>query len=574
MTTTEPATLRDAEDEKDALLNFARRVIFPDAEKLRTTGDKGLVNGLVVDPDSQRIAKVFGRFDGGATTPTLTQDDSFRMTCELEDLGRLRAHGVVVPDVLYHGEGYFVLRLLPQDRVNFKALAAVLQHLHQKTANDTRPAAFGFHRDSFYGLRRICNPWSDDWWPFFVNTRLRPSLALFKKNRKDNFSTHLSSRTVALLRFGTWLADALLVNTRSDEQEEEKVYLFAAPRSGSLLHGDVFANNVLHDTTTGTTALIDPVCFYGDPIMDMVKFGNKQGDNEPRGRVYKFYYALDLYAWTGELAHLEAAEVALKKLVRVMVTRLYQAPPPMDKKKKKNCNGGAQDGAKQRLSLWDRGLRLPPSTLIMRWREIDDSNKKPAFTLVCFGAFNPPHPNHLSLLNSARTAIKEQHGLDEGTPLLECQGFFVPAPDSYLSSDSKKTHESQRLALEQRESLLLSGQKEWGVHTFCCDHGVTMDLLRLMTPGELFLVAGSDTAEKALDPSFLHIPVSTNVVLVQRSETSGETDWSSLDNLVAKRKNNGGGRVLIVRRQEAEAWSSTKIRQDPNLWSQFSQATL
>lgn len=564
-----PNALRDQQSQSLPLMRFVEVGVFPgvDPKSLTTTGDKGLVNGLVIDHSNQRIAKIFGTFiDDGNDKPTLSFDDSLRMQHELEDLQLLKYHGVRIPEVIAQGDCFFVMRLLPQDRVNWKDLLQILHQLHTATAQSTtattittsRPAAFGFSRDSFYGLRRLKNDWSNDWWAFFVTNRLLPSIEMLEKRRASTLSAGpgddvlLSSITLSLTRFGRWLADALTMKLPDES------CIFPPPVSGSLLHGDVFANNVLHDAKNKSTALIDPVCFYGDPLMDIVKFGNKLGDNEPRGRVYKFYYALDLFAWTRKPEHLEAAEAAAKKLVRATVKRVL-VPPPQGKKKHRinNANKTAP------RSLWERGFRLKSSSLCMGSSSLTDESSKQVVTLVCFGAFNPPHPNHLSLFEAARSAIRHADGMKE----VEFRGFFVPSPDAYLASSSKKTQESQRLPLEHREQLLLrsrGGEDEWSVHTYVCDHGVTIDLLRLVSSPNLFLVAGTDTAEKALEPTHHHIPCSTNVVLVERS--GGETDWPKLKELTAKRN---GGKVLVARRQEDEAWSSSRIRRDVALWRRF-----
>jgi len=537
--------LRNPAKENTLLMDFAARSIFPDAtrDSLETTGDKGLVNGLVIEKQKGLIAKVFGHFRAG-TEPSLSSDDADRMLYELEDLNRLRQLGIDTPEVVRVEAEFFVMKLMSHTKVNWKLLTKLLERLHGATAQSvvcsspSRPAAFGFARDSFYGLRRITNGWSNDWWTFFIGTRFSPSIDMLERRLPDIALSGVDvSRSMAIVRFARWLADDVLLRSSPCHP------WFPPPLSGSLLHGDVFANNVLHDGSR--TMLIDPVCFYGDPLLDLVKYSNKRGDNEPAGLVYKFYYAFDLFAWTRNSMHLASVEIAMQKLVRYMAST-RTAPP--------SCLGA-------------RHLVIVRRKGEAREKEMEGQTRSEV-VLVCFGAFNPPHPNHLRLLDIARGALMLN---DDDLPTLSVRGFYIPAPDAYLSSAAKDTSPSQRLPLDLRERLILQGQDRWDVCTYLSDHATTLTTLQIMMGGKIYLVAGSDTYQKALEPERLRIPASTNVILVERSSSDARINWEDVESTIRTRetKYQGAGSVLCVRQEETEVWSSTKIRKSPLLWSQF-----
>ena len=500
---------------------------FPDSD-VHTTGNKGLVNGLVVvdesNPDAAKIIKIVG-----GVRSALTDDERDRLNFELEDVSVLASLGIATPRLLARGDNYFVMQLLPQEKVNWKLLTGVLHGLHKHTSTSPGcgvqacvvctkkyPAKFGYHRPSFYGLRRLQNDWSDDWWDFFIRTRMMPTIHTLEQ--QGHFGLARAGRLTA-----------------------ELARLLPPPEAGCLLHGDIFPNNVLHNGKT-ETALIDPVCFFGDPLIDFAKFTPPKSfahsRDTPRILVYQVYFALDFFAVTNDALGTtsESCNIALKKLLE-RVARDHPA------------------------SLWPPMLAARPPILAARPPIL--AGRLPAVLpegvgLICFGAFNPPHPNHLRLLEAAHRALE----LDGHHAAL---GLLVPAPDAYLAVQRKKTDAAQRLALTTREALLIGkAAPQWGVWTFVVNHKTTiLAAEKTFGVGRWFVVCGSDSAALACDPARQGIAEHIGVVVVERA--GYPVNESQLQSFRALRPS---GVVLLVREEEEE-WSSTKIRDDPALWSKM-----
>lgn len=499
-------------DKEEALLQFARG-LFPDSD-VRTTGNKGLVNGLVVvdesNPDAAKIIKIVG-----GVRSALTDDERDRLSFELEDVSVLASLGIATPRLLARGDNYFVMQLLPQEKVNWKLLTSVLHGLHQHTSTSPGcggqacvvctkkyPAKFGYHRPSFYGLRRLQNDWSDDWWDFFIRTRMMPTIQTLEQQGH-----------VGLARAGRLTA--------------ELARLLPPPETGCLLHGDIFPNNVLHNGKT-ETALIDPVCFFGDALIDFAKFTPPKSfahsRDTPRILVYQVYFALDFFAVTNDALGTtsESCNIALKKLLeKVAGTHPASSWPPI------------------------LAARLPAVL-------------PKGVGLICFGAFNPPHPNHLRLLEAAQRALE----LDGHLVAL---GLLVPAPDAYLAVQRKKTVAAQRLALTAREALLVGkAAPQWGVWTFVVNHKITiLAAEQTFGVGRWFVVCGSDSAALACDPARQGIAEHIGVVVVERA--GYPVNESQLQSFRSLRPSG----VVVLVREEEEEWSSTKIRDDPVLWSEM-----
>ena len=137
---------------------------------------------------------------------------------------------VHVPRVLDHGPDFILLEQLDLRRTgDWAALAQMLAKLHRTTG-----PRFGWHRDNFIGATPQINDWRDDWATFFHECRIRPQLALAKKNGID---------------------------------------LPAPPKlqghnpHPSLLHGDLWSGNA--GFTAEGPVLFDPAVYYGDREADL-----------------------------------------------------------------------------------------------------------------------------------------------------------------------------------------------------------------------------------------------------------------------------------------------------------------
>lgn len=163
-----------------------------------------------------------------------------RMLTHLADEG-----GLSVPEVLNASEDLLVLAFVEGDATVTPAvehdLADRLASLHATTAD-----AFGFPFDTPTGRFRQPNPWTDDWAAFFGDHRL--GYAVGRAREDCALPLELVER-FSLLRADL---DAL----------------FEHDPTPSLVHGDVWAENLLTDGET-VRAFLDPACYYADREVEL-----------------------------------------------------------------------------------------------------------------------------------------------------------------------------------------------------------------------------------------------------------------------------------------------------------------
>lgn len=115
-------------------------------------------------------------------------------------------------------------------------------------------------------------------------------------------------------------------------------------------------------------------------------------------------------------------------------------------------------------------------------RETEETRteKEKTIIVVCFGAFNPPHPNHLKLIQNS-TLYFEKKYLEKKNKKLKINYFFIPSPQSYI--DSKKPN--FQFSFCERIDLLFKRQNELTNNIFSADifiysisHCITIQLLR------------------------------------------------------------------------------------------------
>lgn len=175
-------------------------------------------------------------------------DDVFLREAEgLEALRAARA-GIVVPRVIAasgpagEAPAHLVLEYLPcrrQHEADREALGRGLAALHR--AGST---AFGFPGPSYCGETRQDNRRCATWPEFYRERRLRPLIeALAQRGRLPAAERDLHERVLV----------------RLDE-------LLPAESTPSLIHGDLWAGNVLW--TTRGPGLVDPACAYADREME------------------------------------------------------------------------------------------------------------------------------------------------------------------------------------------------------------------------------------------------------------------------------------------------------------------
>jgi protein-ribulosamine 3-kinase len=151
---------------------------------------------------------------------------------EADGLEALAAH-VRVPRVLDRGvkdgRAFILLERLDLRRGgDWRAMGRMLATLHRQTG-----PRFGWHRDNFIGLTPQQNGWCDDWAEFWLERRLRPQLALARKN--------------------------------GFELEEPRVRLHRPPPS--LLHGDLWSGNA--GFIAQGPVIFDPAVYFGDRETDL-----------------------------------------------------------------------------------------------------------------------------------------------------------------------------------------------------------------------------------------------------------------------------------------------------------------
>ena len=165
---------------------------------------------------------------------------------------------------------------------------------------------FGFYEDNYIGKTKQINSPKITWVDFFRENRLAPQFKMAEKY----FSTEDSK-----------LIDKLLDNLAD---------FLIEPRSPSLLHGDLWAGNVMCDTKP-QAMLIDPACCVGHPEADIAmtelfggfsdrfyaaykNTGLLQPQYEERRDLYNLYHLLNHLNMFGE-SYLPAVKSILEKYV-------------------------------------------------------------------------------------------------------------------------------------------------------------------------------------------------------------------------------------------------------------------
>ncbi len=168
-----------------------------------------------------------------------------RLTLEANMLRHLRgASGIPVPHVFHATDDLLVLEhmdgehLQPVAEAHCGELLALLHGVHGD--------AFGFSEQTLNGRIVLNSPWSDSWVAFYGEHRLRFALEL--ADELGQIPPEMRAELIAVL-------DAL-------------PRLLREPERPSLLHGDIWAANVLSKGDR-VTAFLDPSACYGDPEIEL-----------------------------------------------------------------------------------------------------------------------------------------------------------------------------------------------------------------------------------------------------------------------------------------------------------------
>lgn len=130
----------------------------------------------------------------------------------------------------------------------------------------------GFPKDNLIGATKQVNTWHDDWYAFFGEQRLRIQAQWAWENQRDDGSLYQ-----AVERVVSRLPELLPP---------------LDPGGSSLLHGDLWAGNVLFPGD-GTTALIDPAVYYGHREADVAMTGLFGGFSPDFYRAYQEEWPLE-----------------------------------------------------------------------------------------------------------------------------------------------------------------------------------------------------------------------------------------------------------------------------------------
>ncbi len=149
----------------------------------------------------------------------------------------------------------------PPTRRQMEMLGKGLALLHQ-----VPQTGFGFGEDNFIGLAPQPNGWSEDWGEFFVAKRLGFQVSLV----------------------GDAGIQAEFQSTLDQTQSKLIDFLNAHCRHPSLLHGDLWAGNVLFDATN--VWLIDPAVYHGDREADIAMTEMFGGFSPPFYEAYDAHY--------------------------------------------------------------------------------------------------------------------------------------------------------------------------------------------------------------------------------------------------------------------------------------------
>jgi fructosamine-3-kinase len=165
---------------------------------------------------------------------------------EAEMLRYLARHSALpVPGVLHAGRHLLLLQHCAND-APLSALAEADAGRHMAKLHNLTADSFGFERDTVIGPLAQPNPKSDLWIRFFRDHRLLYMAGL----------AHRSGHLPAVL-----LERLLLLADRLEDLLEE-------PAQPSLLHGDLWAGNVLCSGQR-ISAFIDPALYFGHAEMDL-----------------------------------------------------------------------------------------------------------------------------------------------------------------------------------------------------------------------------------------------------------------------------------------------------------------
>ncbi|WP_327051172.1 fructosamine kinase family protein [Halomicrococcus gelatinilyticus] len=205
------------------------------------TGDRPTA---LVELDGGEIGTVY-RVDFADRDPLVAKTGETPLSVESEMLTHLGDAGLPVPAVESATDDLLLLEYVEGDAEISPSVerdaADHLAALHRTTA-----PAFGFERDTLTGTLRQPNPWTDSWVAFYRDRRLRYAAEVARD--AGRLTPALHERVLSVAED----CDALLVE----------------PDAPSLIHGDVWTNNVLARDGR-VAAFLDPATYYAHAEVEL-----------------------------------------------------------------------------------------------------------------------------------------------------------------------------------------------------------------------------------------------------------------------------------------------------------------
>ena len=198
-----------------------------------TGGSIGQVQLVTMADDSRMVVK------------TARQDDS-DLTIEAYMLRYLSQHSSLpVPSVIYDSQALLILDY-QEGSSQFTEEAERDAARHLASLHDIQAPRFGLERDTLIGAFRQPNPWQDSWISFFAEQRLlyMGQLCLDVERLPPTYMERLHA---FCSRLNEWLLE---------------------PPAASLLHGDIWATNVLASEDR-VNSFLDPAIYYGHPEVEL-----------------------------------------------------------------------------------------------------------------------------------------------------------------------------------------------------------------------------------------------------------------------------------------------------------------
>ena len=205
----------------------------PLAEVNLPGGSIGEVHLVKMADGEQLVAKLGGRAEGG-------------LLIEAAMLRYLADHSQLpVPAVIHAEDTLLILEFLP-GRSEFSPAAEADAARHLAALHTITAPRFGFDSDTLIGAFSQPNPWSEDWIPFFAEQRLlyMGRLCLEAERLPASYLRRLEAFCDQLDR---WLL---------------------APAAPALVHGDIWATNVLAQGDQ-ISAFLDPALYYGHAEVEL-----------------------------------------------------------------------------------------------------------------------------------------------------------------------------------------------------------------------------------------------------------------------------------------------------------------